>query len=76
MFYLPMALFVPPSIFCIHNYLNILYQFWIHTEVITSLGPLEYILNTPSHHRVSLKSNLRDEVEGSHFRYSREKLLY
>lgn len=29
-----------------------LYQFWIHTENIKTLGPLEYILNTPSHHRV------------------------
>lgn len=27
-------------------------MFWLHTEVITTLGPLEYILNTPSHHRV------------------------
>ncbi|MFT5317833.1 MAG: alkylglycerol monooxygenase [Chlamydiales bacterium] len=29
-----------------------LYQFWIHTEKIKTLGPLEYIFNTPSHHRV------------------------
>jgi alkylglycerol monooxygenase len=29
-----------------------LYMFWLHTEVIPKLGPLEYILNTPSHHRV------------------------
>ncbi|KHN86716.1 Alkylglycerol monooxygenase -like protein [Toxocara canis] len=43
---------VPPPIFLVHRYLNFLYQFWIHTEIITSLGPLEYILNTPSHHRV------------------------
>jgi len=32
--------------------MNLLYQFWIHTQVIGSLGPLEYILMTPSHHRV------------------------
>ncbi|XP_048760144.2 alkylglycerol monooxygenase-like [Ostrea edulis] len=51
-FYLPLALFIPPSIFMVHNELNILYQFWIHTQFIKSLGPLEYILNTPSHHRV------------------------
>ena len=25
---------------------------WIHTEVVKSLGPLEYIINCPSHHRV------------------------
>lgn len=51
-FYLPLALFVPPAIFLVHQELNILYQFWIHTQYIKSLGPLEYILNTPSHHRV------------------------
>ena len=32
--------------------LNTLYQFWIHTELVGSLGPLEKVLNTPSHHRV------------------------
>ena len=32
--------------------LNTLYQFWIHTETINKLGWLEYIFNTPSHHRV------------------------
>ncbi|XP_052068692.1 alkylglycerol monooxygenase-like [Mytilus californianus] len=51
-FYLPLALFIPPQIFIVHQELNILYQFWIHTQYIKSLGPLEYILNTPSHHRV------------------------
>lgn len=28
------------------------YQTWIHTELIGKLGPLEWVLNTPSHHRV------------------------
>uniref|UniRef100_A0A8C4KMA3 Transmembrane protein 195 n=1 Tax=Dromaius novaehollandiae TaxID=8790 RepID=A0A8C4KMA3_DRONO len=51
-FNLPMALFIPPSVFAVHLQFNLLYQFWIHTEVITNLGPLEFILNTPSHHRV------------------------
>lgn len=51
-FYLPLALVVPPSIFFAHYQFNLLYQFWIHTEIVRSLGPLEYILNTPSHHRV------------------------
>ncbi|XP_060607517.1 alkylglycerol monooxygenase-like [Ruditapes philippinarum] len=51
-FYLPMALFVPPAVFLAHQELNILYQFWIHTQYVKSLGPLEYIFNTPSHHRV------------------------
>jgi len=57
-FYLPLALFVPPSVFAVHVQFNLLYQFWIHTEVIGNLGPLEYILNTPSHHRVHHGRNL------------------
>ena len=47
-----MALVVPPSAYIVHRQFNLLYQFWIHTEVIDRLGPLEWILNTPSHHRV------------------------
>uniref|UniRef100_A0AAX7UWE0 Alkylglycerol monooxygenase n=1 Tax=Astatotilapia calliptera TaxID=8154 RepID=A0AAX7UWE0_ASTCA len=57
-FYLPMALAVPPSIFAVHIQLNLLYQFWIHTELIRDLGPLEWILNTPKHHRVHHGRNL------------------
>lgn len=52
MFYWPMALCIPPSVFAVHLQFNLLYQFWIHTELINNLGPLELILNTPSHHRV------------------------
>ncbi|XP_064410898.1 alkylglycerol monooxygenase [Latimeria chalumnae] len=51
-FYLPLALFIPPSVVAVHFQFNLLYQFWIHTKVISNLGPLELILNTPSHHRV------------------------
>uniref|UniRef100_A0A3B5QXY4 Alkylglycerol monooxygenase n=1 Tax=Xiphophorus maculatus TaxID=8083 RepID=A0A3B5QXY4_XIPMA len=57
-FYLPMALAVPPSVFAVHIQLNLLYQFWIHTEVIRDLGPLEWIFNTPKHHRVHHGRNL------------------
>ncbi|HBR56377.1 MAG TPA: sterol desaturase family protein, partial [Blastocatellia bacterium] len=32
--------------------INLIYQFWIHTRFIKTLGPLEAVLNTPSHHRV------------------------
>jgi len=38
--------------------LNLLYQFWIHAAWIPRLGPLEWILNTPSAHRVHHASNL------------------
>lgn len=52
MFYLPLALFIPSPMFVAHIQFNLLYQFWIHTEVIGKLGPLEWVLNTASHHRV------------------------
>ncbi|XP_038566509.1 alkylglycerol monooxygenase [Micropterus salmoides] len=57
-FYLPMALVAPPTIFAVHLQLNLLYQFWIHTELIRDLGPLEWIFNTPKHHRVHHGRNL------------------
>uniref|UniRef100_A0AAQ6AIH0 Alkylglycerol monooxygenase n=1 Tax=Amphiprion ocellaris TaxID=80972 RepID=A0AAQ6AIH0_AMPOC len=57
-FYMPLALALPPSIFAVHIQLNLLYQFWIHTELIRDLGPLELIFNTPKHHRVHHGRNL------------------
>ena len=38
---------------------SLLYQFWLHTEAIDRMGPLEWIMNTPSHHRVHHGKNLR-----------------
>lgn len=57
-FYLPLA-FVgfDPLMFLTLSAFNTLYQFWIHTRTIKSMGPLEWILNTPSHHRVHHGSN-------------------
>lgn len=38
---------------------SLLYQFWIHTEHIDKLpAPIEFIFNTPSHHRVHHGSDL------------------
>lgn len=52
-FYLPLALLgFPPVWFAAMSSFNTLYQFWIHTRRIGKLGPLEWVLNTPSHHRV------------------------
>lgn len=52
-FYAPvMLLGFAPWMFALMHGLNLIYQFWIHTKLVTRLGPLEYILNTPSHHRV------------------------
>ena len=46
------SIIIPPPLFLVHQRLNTLYQFWIHNQIIPKMGPLEYILNTPSHHRV------------------------
>ena len=52
-FYLPLALLgFPPAWFAAMSSFDTLYQFWIHTRLIGKLGPLELVLNTPSHHRV------------------------
>jgi sterol desaturase/sphingolipid hydroxylase (fatty acid hydroxylase superfamily) len=37
--------------------INLAYQFWLHTELVGRLGPLEAVFNTPSHHRVHHASN-------------------
>ncbi len=37
--------------------LNLIYQFWIHTEMIGRMGAFEMIFNTPSHHRVHHATN-------------------
>jgi sterol desaturase/sphingolipid hydroxylase (fatty acid hydroxylase superfamily) len=37
--------------------INLLYQYWFHTDTIRRLGPFEEIFNTPSHHRVHHGSN-------------------
>ena len=47
----------PPAMIMTIGAISLLYQFWIHTELIRSLGPFERILNTPSHHRVHHGSN-------------------
>lgn len=52
-FYVPMALAgFPPRLFLFVSLIDLLYQFWIHTEQIGSLGMLDRILATPSNHRV------------------------
>jgi sterol desaturase/sphingolipid hydroxylase (fatty acid hydroxylase superfamily) len=47
--------------------INLLYQYWIHTDAIRRIGPAEAALNTPSHHRVHHGSNARyiDRNHGS-----------
>jgi sterol desaturase/sphingolipid hydroxylase (fatty acid hydroxylase superfamily) len=44
---------IPPWMVFASFSLNLIYQFWIHTERIGKLWrPYEFVFNTPSHHRV------------------------
>jgi sterol desaturase/sphingolipid hydroxylase (fatty acid hydroxylase superfamily) len=58
---------VRPALVAQARGINLLYQFWIHTDAIRSLGAAEVVLNTPSHHRVHHGSNQRylDRNHGS-----------
>jgi sterol desaturase/sphingolipid hydroxylase (fatty acid hydroxylase superfamily) len=53
-FFIPVALTgFHPVVFFIAHQIEVLYQFWIHTEYIRKLPkPIEFIFTTPSHHRV------------------------
>src|SRR5699024_1619205 len=44
---------------------NLIYQFWIHTEVIRSIGPLEKVFNSPAPHRVHHGRN-REYLDRNH----------
>jgi sterol desaturase/sphingolipid hydroxylase (fatty acid hydroxylase superfamily) len=57
-FFLPLAWigFHPLAIAFVIG-LGLLYQFFLHTALPVSLGPLEWVLNTPNHHRVHHASN-------------------
>ena len=53
LFYLPMAVIgIPPQVFAVAALIDLLYQYWIHTEHVGRLGWLDRILATPSNHRV------------------------
>ncbi|HEX7286316.1 MAG TPA: sterol desaturase family protein [Candidatus Angelobacter sp.] len=49
----------PPVMVLTMQAISLLYQFWIHTELVRHMGPLEAVLNTPSHHRVHHGVNQR-----------------
>jgi sterol desaturase/sphingolipid hydroxylase (fatty acid hydroxylase superfamily) len=60
-FRLPLFLigFPPAMVFFVAG-INLIYQFWIHTEVVGRLPrPIEAVMNTPSHHRVHHATNAR-----------------
>lgn len=47
----------PPVVVGVLLGLNLIYQFPLHTEAVGRLGPLEWVLNTPSHHRAHHSSD-------------------
>lgn len=50
----------PPAMIAFVAAFNLIYQFWIHTEAIKRLpAPIEWLMNTPSHHRVHHATNPR-----------------
>lgn len=53
MFWMPLGLFFEPWMIVLAMSWNLLFQFTLHTEAIDKLPrPIEFIFNTPSHHRV------------------------
>ena len=52
-FYLPMAIAgIPPAVFAVTAIVNLLYQYWIHTEQVGKLGWFDRWFSSPSNHRV------------------------
>jgi len=50
----------PPAMLVFVGAVNLIYQFWIHTEAVGKMwGPIEALFNTPSHHRVHHATNPR-----------------
>lgn len=66
LFFVPMIWlgFQPASVFAALS-VNLLYQFFIHIEWAPKLGWLEFVLNTPSHHRVHHAAN-RDYLDANY----------
>jgi len=57
-FYIPLAMVgVPVSVYAMAYAINLLYQFWIHTETIDRMPGFGLIFNTPAHHRVHHGTN-------------------
>jgi len=56
--WLPLVGFHPLQVMAVST-LSFIYQYWIHTEKVDRLPKwIEFIFNTPSHHRVHHSSNL------------------
>ena len=52
-FFLPLAVAgVPPEVFIGVGLIDLLYQYWVHTELVGKLGWFDRIFSSPSNHRV------------------------
>jgi len=59
-FYLPLFLLgMPFEVFVTVNALDLIYQFWVHTQLVDKLGWLDRVFVTPSNHRVHHAQNPR-----------------
>ena len=57
-FYLPIFIVgIPPEVFVTVAGINLVYQFWVHTEHIPKLGWYEYVFVSPSNHRIHHAQN-------------------
>ena len=87
-FPLPLAMIVPPQILIVHMQFSLIYQIWLHNDVIGHLGPIEYLINTPRQHRVHHGKNrycidknygallmIWDRIFGTH-QTEKEKIVY
>ncbi|HEV2539872.1 MAG TPA: sterol desaturase family protein [Frateuria sp.] len=60
LFYLPMALAgIPVEVFVVVALIDLLYQFWVHTEQIGRLGWFDRVFCSPSNHRAHHAVNKR-----------------
>jgi len=52
-FYFPLAVLgIPTKVFVVVALIDLLYQYWVHTQLVDRMGFLERFLVTPSNHRV------------------------
>lgn len=59
-FYLPLFLLgMPIEVFVTVNALDLIYQFWVHTQHIGRMGWMDRVFVTPSNHRVHHAQNTR-----------------
>ena len=57
-FYVPLFVIgFPLEVLVTVNAVNLIYQFWVHTQIVRRMGALDRILVTPSNHRVHHAQN-------------------